>query len=267
MFQLDHIVHVTDDPKQAVLDMQALGFHAVIGGEHENWGTHNGLCYFGLTYLEFLGMKDTRIAEKVTDNTLIQQLVAENNNGLARLALRTRNLPQAMEHFRSHELQVTGPVEGSRRQPDGTLLQWAMLFVNESESDPFKLPFIIDWKMSDQERKNELERQHLVAPHPAGRIDIADVRIAASNSETSAALWQKLFGAKRANAFYDEALGAKCVRILLGEKALTFCQPVKDNDLRRFLTTRGERPFQLVFQGTGVNKTVSFHGAIYQFKP
>jgi hypothetical protein len=247
--------------------MQALGFHAVIGGEHENWGTHNGLCYFGLTYLEFLGIKESRIAEKVTDNTLIQQLVAEKNNGLARLALRTRNISQAREYFRSLGLQVTGPVEGSRRQPDGTLLQWAMLFVKESESDPFKLPFIIDWKMSDQERKNALERQHLVAPHPAGRIDIADVRIAASDSKTSAAFWQKLFGAKWVTAFHDEALGAQCDRILLGEKTLTFCQPIKNNDLKQFLMTRGERPFQLVFQGTGVNKTISFHGAIYQFQP
>jgi hypothetical protein len=60
-----------------------------IGGRHESWGTYNSLIYFGLSYIEFLGIENLFIAEKHEDNRLITQIVEqlskENREGPARI--------------------------------------------------------------------------------------------------------------------------------------------------------------------------------------
>lgn len=249
-FQLDHIVHVTDDPAKAVTDMQKLGMNAVLGGEHANWGTSNGLSYFGLTYIEFLGIKHMDIAKKVTDNTLIQQLVAENRNGLSRFALRVNDIDEAARHFQNLGLHVMGPVPGSRMQPDGNLLQWAMLFIEDDGPDRFRLPFIIDWKQSDTERRKQLTERGLIT----GKARLSDIWMAADNLEKAVNEWHTFFGANIMESFIDDELNAHCTRVTLGDQSLTFCE-------RR----GGGRPFRISIEHTGEKKLVHFYGGEYDF--
>ena len=58
MLRFDHLVHaVHGTPEEAAKQMQELGFHTVLGGEHTNWGTWNSLSYFDLSYIEFLAVQ------------------------------------------------------------------------------------------------------------------------------------------------------------------------------------------------------------------
>ncbi|MGV3487323.1 MAG: VOC family protein [Tuberibacillus sp.] len=265
LFQLDHIVHVTGDPLDAVKDMQKLGFHALAGGEHENWGTQNGLCYFGLTYIEFLGIKHLHIAEKVNDNTLITQLVAEREHGLARLALRVNNIDKAADHFKRLGVRVIGPVPGSRKQLDGSLLEWAMLFIEDGGSDRFRLPFIIDWKRSDTERKQQLTDRGLVARHPVGDVRISDIVLPTSDLDKAVKEWKTLFGAESGTRFYNDKWNAQCVSILLNGQHLTLCEPLGNGIIGDYVESRGERPFSVSFTNTGKNRLQQVHGANYNF--
>jgi len=55
-FSFDHLVHFVQNPLGAMEDAKKMGLHAFAGGNHEKWGTYNSLAYFGLSYIEFLGI-------------------------------------------------------------------------------------------------------------------------------------------------------------------------------------------------------------------
>ena len=43
--KLDHVVYFTGKELNLIVEEQrSRGRHAVIGGRHEQWGTHNALC-------------------------------------------------------------------------------------------------------------------------------------------------------------------------------------------------------------------------------
>ena len=57
MLRFDHLVHaVHGTPEEAVKQMQALGFHTVLGGAYY-LGYLDSLSYFDLSYIEFLAVQ------------------------------------------------------------------------------------------------------------------------------------------------------------------------------------------------------------------
>ncbi|AIF42369.1 VOC family protein [Virgibacillus sp. SK37] len=145
MLEIDHIVIAAKDPAQsAQLFGETYNCKIVKGGKHENWGTYNYLAYFrNDCYIEWLGIFNEEIADQ-SDNPLIKQLVAafgENREGPIQYALRTEQMDLLIERLTKLNYSFNGPVAGEREKPDGTNLQWRMLFP-ESESG---FPFIIEW--------------------------------------------------------------------------------------------------------------------------
>ena len=56
--KLDHVVYFTNKaPAKIVAEQQASGRHAVVGGRHEQWGTHNALLYTKNAYIEWLSVE------------------------------------------------------------------------------------------------------------------------------------------------------------------------------------------------------------------
>lgn len=52
--ELDHVVHFLNrHPIEAVNLLKNYGYHAVMGGRHENWGTHNSLFITDCHMLNF----------------------------------------------------------------------------------------------------------------------------------------------------------------------------------------------------------------------
>lgn len=75
----DHLVHFTINPEEAKASFEKLGFLAVNGGQHLDWGTYNSLSYFQhLRYIEWIGFKDFEKAVQ-SDNILIQQIVKDDD--------------------------------------------------------------------------------------------------------------------------------------------------------------------------------------------
>lgn len=142
MLAMDHLVLAAINPQQAAREFSKKhALEVVEGGKHELWGTYNYLAYFSNnSYIEWLGIFDEEIAKRST-NPLIAQLVDRLSNheeGFFQFALRTENMDEYIEHFKKQDLTFTGPISGSRQKPNGSLLEWSMLF-------PDQLPFLIEW--------------------------------------------------------------------------------------------------------------------------
>lgn len=146
MLALDHIILAAIDPKQAANDFaKKHGVTVLEGGKHENWGTYNYLAYFSNDcYLEWLGIFDQNIAAQ-SDNPLIMQLARalhKDAEGPLQFALRTDEMDDYLDHFDETAIPYTGPIAGNRNRPDGSLLEWRMLF---PENKKARYPFLIEW--------------------------------------------------------------------------------------------------------------------------
>ncbi|WP_373895100.1 VOC family protein [Virgibacillus sp. CBA3643] len=163
MLAIDHIVIAAKDPAQAAHDFgQFYKVKTVEGGKHDNWGTYNYLAYFeNECYIEWIGIFDEGIAKKSV-NPLIQQVVEAfriHFEGVIQFALRTKNMDQYIDHFDAEHVAYTGPIPGSRVRPDGSILQWRMLFPESN----VPLPFLIEWSEGKNMPKDDrlLNKQHL----------------------------------------------------------------------------------------------------------
>lgn len=160
MLALDHIIIPAASPEQAAREFaKKHSVHVMKGGRHDAWGTYNYLAYFkNNTYLEWIGIEHMDIA-KQSGNPLIQQTVQALKSNLeqpTQYALRTNQLSEYIEHFDVWNIPYKGPFKGSRGRPDGTLLEWQMLFPMSQTSTP--LPFLIQWG----EQPNVPTDKHLI---------------------------------------------------------------------------------------------------------
>lgn len=264
---LDHLVHFIDrEPQEGVQAMKRLGLHAVAGGRHENWGTYNSLCYFDLTYIEFLAIENRSVAEGEQENGLIKQIVAElpGGEGVGQIALRTNRIGELAEHFQEMGLQTTGPLPGSRTRSDGSVINWQMLFVDSEHSGP-TLPFFIQWAQSDQERRSDLTSRGIIAPHPAGELNVQHVAYAVRELADHVANWQSWFGFQAGEPFIDNELNAVCQALHCDGGNILFCAPQGPGMVADALASRGEKPFLVRLTGSGAKQEQhQIFGSVYQ---
>ncbi|MGF2614599.1 VOC family protein [Rossellomorea vietnamensis] len=258
----DHLVHFSSNPTSAKTTILQHGIQAIEGGKHENWGTYNTLAYFGLGYIEWLGIQDSSVSIQVDDNPLIQQLVAELPLGdhSGRIALRTNNMDQLAAELKEKGLKLHGPVKGSRLTDSRELLQWSMLFIAE-EQPTLPLPFFIQWGEDNAVRREKLK---VHSSHPAGSLQIKDVLLAVEDMDDKIARWSSLFNLQIGEAFIIEKWGAKCQRLYLPDGNLLFCTPVEGGVVKDFLDEFGERPFGLQLENGRENQTILLQGGMYE---
>ncbi|RIW31384.1 VOC family protein [Bacillus salacetis] len=258
----DHLVHFSSDPTSAKNMMLQHGIQAIEGGEHENWGTYNTLAYFGLSYIEWLGIQDSSVSMQVDDNPLIQQLVTELPLGdhPGRIALRTNNMNQLAVDLKEKGLNLHGPVKGSRLTDSGELLQWSMLFIAE-EHPTLPLPFFIQWGEDDAVRREKLK---VHSSHPAGSLQLKDVLIAVENLDNQISKWSSLFDLQIGDAFINEEWGAKCQRLYMPHGNLLFCTPFEDGIVKDYLNAFGERPFGLQIGNGRQDQSILLQGGMYE---
>ncbi|MFD1038338.1 VOC family protein [Virgibacillus byunsanensis] len=165
MLAIDHIVIATKDPAHAAQNFeQNYNVNTIQGGKHEKWGTYNYLAYFSNdSYIEWIGIFDKNIAS-ASDNPLIQQLVSALSTdveGPIQYALRTTKMDDYMVHLHASNINYIGPIPGSRKKPDGSTLEWRMLF--PSVNNNMILPFLIEWGSIKNVPQDErlINSQHL----------------------------------------------------------------------------------------------------------
>lgn len=137
---LDHILLGCSDLDDGISFVkQQSGVTAAFGGVHPGRGTRNALLSLGgKRYLEIIapdpaqtGVHDHYGLGKLTEPLLVGWAAHPNN------------LDEFASRLRAANLAFDGPTPGSRKRPDGQLLQWKTINLRDDLGG--LLPFFIEW--------------------------------------------------------------------------------------------------------------------------
>jgi hypothetical protein len=137
---LDHFILGCDDLDQGIGYVeQRTGVRAAFGGVHPGRGTRNALLSLGeRRYLEIMAPDP---AQQVTPQ--IPRLRELKEPAIVGWAAHPANLEKFAAHLREAGIAFEGPRAGSRQRPDGKLLHWKTLTLNDDQAG--LLPFFIEW--------------------------------------------------------------------------------------------------------------------------
>lgn len=199
----DHVVHcVRDLEKTRQLFNRELGVPTVRGGEHPAWGTWNALAYFGLSYIEWLGVKDPMQAQAADFGRLALRRLAAGEGG-SLFALRTSAMDRLAETWRMRGLSFQGPLDASRQRPDGTVIRWRMMFPEDLSGRELAhgdalLPFAIQWAEDDETREASLRSSGAV--NSERLFQILTVHVATGDPLAWARRYSRYYGATQDTA-------------------------------------------------------------------
>lgn len=157
--QFDHIIHYVN----GIDDLHFPGnkLNIIPGGKHLSLGTKNSLSRLDLSYIEFIDVFDKRlIAAAMKDDkeylSFASTLGRTNyTEGFKRICFRTNDIDGLNNHFKSLGLKTLGPLKMERVTPQGKLIQWELLYIDDERN--FELPFFIQWQEHDEERQKLLK--------------------------------------------------------------------------------------------------------------
>lgn len=142
MHKLDHILWATPDLAEGTEQIaELLGVQPEVGGKHPGFGTRNSLLSLGdEVYLEIIAPDP----EQDLKGNRGEQLAALDRPHLLTFAVRTFDMKRVEELVSHAGLETQGAIAMSRRHPEGRLLTWQVLRLdNHSWGDV--MPFFIDW--------------------------------------------------------------------------------------------------------------------------
>ncbi|MEK5036812.1 VOC family protein [Sporosarcina sp. FSL K6-3457] len=155
--KLDHVVYFTNrTPDEWVAEQQS----AVVGGRHEQWGTHNALMYVKNAYIEWLSVERQDIAEQV-DHPLPRLLLHDlkEGEGWGTVCLSVEDIEQFNEEINNKGFSTSGVLSAQRRTATGQLRKWKMLFVDQPVSNELPYPFFIEWEDAEDIRFAKLREE------------------------------------------------------------------------------------------------------------
>ena len=144
MLAVDHLLLGVADLDRGIDSMKKRsGVQAAVGGVHPGAGTRNALLSLGGGhYMEIIAPDPDQAA--AVDDRHLREL---SNPRLITLALTTNDIASIAAKARKARLEVSGPVDGSRRLPSGKMLRWQKLnIVNDAGAGAIQpVPFFIQW--------------------------------------------------------------------------------------------------------------------------
>src|SRR5271155_5830056 len=137
---LDHILLGCSDLDRGIEFVeQHTGVRAAFGGVHPGRGTRNALLSLGEKhYLEIIALDPQQ--PNAPDHYGLQKLTEPR---LVTWAAHPGDLTQFAARLSTASIAFEGPTPGSRKRPDGRLLQWKTLNLKDDHSG--LLPFFIEW--------------------------------------------------------------------------------------------------------------------------
>ena len=160
---IDHLIVTTDDlAASAEQLLAATGLAAVPGGRHPGHGTGNWIVPLGDAYVELLAVVDE---EEAAGSPFGRFVLERAEHGLAAVCLRTDDATTVAERLG----RTTAPME--RRTPDGTVLRWRLVGL-EDALGPARLPFFIEWEVTGDAHPGSTAAPHRVEPVGITALDL-----------------------------------------------------------------------------------------------
>jgi len=172
---LDHVLLGCNDLDHGIAFVEEhTGVHAAFGGVHPGRGTQNALLSLGERRLGDLNPRRYLeiIAPDPKQSSVGQYSVIQNLKEpcLIGWAAHRDDLDQFAAWLLKEGIQFDGPQPGSRQRPDGQVLHWKALRLNDDHGG--LLPFFIEWSSDtihpsvDAPRGCHLESFELLTPDP-----------------------------------------------------------------------------------------------------
>ncbi|KWX75912.1 hypothetical protein AMQ84_16295 [Paenibacillus riograndensis] len=233
--QWDHLVHYINNLDNVVEVFGEKGLIAFKGGSHKDWGTFNTLSYFGLTYIEFLGIESPELARSTGYNLVVQDAVAAlpEHEVLSRVVIRTDDIEEMAASLTAAGLSLSPIMDGKRLDMSGSLIEWRMMTI-AGDFGGLVYPFIIQWKGTDEERLARLTASGIVRPHPAGRAEIRRAVFRVSDPAAAAGHWADLFGLEVVKSTDTSAV------LQIGDKFYDFVKGQENRFMQVILDTDSE---------------------------
>jgi hypothetical protein len=148
---LDHILLGCNDLDHGIAFVeQHTGVRAAFGGVHPGRGTRNALLSLGeRRYLEIIApdprqqMPDVAPMVLRSASQLLSQLQSLREPRLVGWAAHPGDIKALADRLAKIGIAADGPTPGSRKRPDGKLLQWKTLNLKDTVGG--LLPFFIEW--------------------------------------------------------------------------------------------------------------------------
>jgi len=164
---LDHILLGCNDLDHGIdFVYQHTGIRAVFGGVHPGRGTRNALLSLGeRRYLEIIAPDPQQ--PNAPD---IYKLKGLDEPRLVTWAAHPGDIQALANRLAKEGIAAEGPTPGSRKRPDGKLLQWQTLNLRDNASG--LLPFFIEWSAdsahpsTDAPRGCHLANFQILTPDP-----------------------------------------------------------------------------------------------------
>lgn len=139
---LDHMILGCNDLDRGIAFVEDhTGVRAAFGGVHPSRGTRNALLSLGeRRYLEIMASDPDQ--PEATD-PLALHLGKLSDPQIVGWAARPGDLGSFAKRLRDAGVSFEGPTPGSRKRPDGRVLQWQTLTLKDYPS--WLLPFFIEW--------------------------------------------------------------------------------------------------------------------------
>ncbi|HEX8894088.1 MAG TPA: VOC family protein, partial [Terriglobales bacterium] len=190
---LDHLLLGCSDLEQGIAFVEShIGVRPAIGGVHPGRGTRNALLSLGqLHYLEVIAPDPAQTATPTTRAELLARLKRLTLPTLVAWAVHTSDIVGVANRLRKAGITFQGPSAGSRARPDGKILHWQTLNLDNDREG--LLPFFIQWGADtvhpsvDAPAGSKLESFAVVSPQSAllssdfQKLGI-DVEVASGNS-------------------------------------------------------------------------------------
>src|SRR5215472_11164584 len=139
---LDHILLGCNDLERGIAFVEEhTGVRAAFGGVHPGRGTQNALLSLGER--RFLEIITPDPAQPDAKDPLVTYLKKLPEPGLVNWAAHLGDLAAFAKKLREAGIAFEGPTPGSRKRPDGRVLQWQTLTLKDNAS--WTLPFFIEW--------------------------------------------------------------------------------------------------------------------------
>ena len=137
---LDHIILGCNDLDRGIEAVEeATGVRPAVGGVHPGRGTRNALLSLGeRRYLEIIAPDPAQ--EKIVHFPQIRQMTDPRLIGWA---VHPPDIAAVAKQLSENKIAFTGPDDGSRKRPDGRVLNWKT--VNLADDRGGLLPFFIEW--------------------------------------------------------------------------------------------------------------------------
>ena len=167
---IDHVLLAVADLEAGAREVRGrYGLTALPGGRHPGAGTANMIIPLGADYLELIAVVDLAEAAANPLSRRVSQAL-QRDSTFATWAVRVDDLAAVERRLTAAGVTVIGPREGSRRRPDGVLLGWRTLHV-EDGLDP-AIPFFIEWAVAPADHPGARE-----VTHPAGAVSLKRLRL------------------------------------------------------------------------------------------